>query len=322
MTPKKEPEPQPSRSEKIAVYRNQACQAVFSNPENAGLQKKKSVKSLIKKNHLSVAGFSTKRLSSILLSLQKDRVFESTSFAQAAFPELRSSEPAGAAHSAPASVPTQTQAIMEPTVRPKRELLESLERIYLTGDYSDMTIASATRNYPVHRAIVCPRSKFLAAKSRHIKEGFEGVITLHDNEPLVIDMMIQYLYLLDYKPAHDPSFQLAESKQNASAPDLLLHTKVYAIADNYAIAGLKALAVVKFKSSAGEAWNIKDFLDAAIEAYSSTVETDRDMRNAVVQMFARRKELLELDEVKNLVRKLDQLAYDLLLHFHNERRIL
>ncbi|KAI6259283.1 hypothetical protein MCOR31_010222 [Pyricularia oryzae] len=306
MTPKKEPEPQPSRSEKIAVYRNQACQAVFSNPENAGLQKKKSVKSLIKKNDLSVAGFSTKRLSSILLSLQKDRVFESTSFAQAAFPELRSSEPAGAAHSAPASVPTQTQAIMEPTVRPKRELLESLERIYLTGDYSDMTIASATRNYPVHRAI----------------EGFEGVITLHDNEPLVIDMMIQYLYLLDYKPAHDPSFQLAESKQNASAPDLLLHTKVYAIADNYAIAGLKALAVVKFKSSAGEAWNIKDFLDAAIEAYSSTVETDRDMRNAVVQMFARRKELLELDEVKNLVRKLDQLAYDLLLHFHNERRIL
>ncbi|KAI6289622.1 hypothetical protein MCOR27_000118 [Pyricularia oryzae] len=153
-------------------------------------------------------------------------------------------------------------------------------------------------------------------------EGFEGVITLHDNEPLVIDMMIQYLYLLDYKPAYDPSFQFAESKQNASAPDLLLHTKMYAIADNYAIAGLKALAVVKFKSSAGEAWNIKDFLDAAIEAYSSTVETDRDMRNAVVQMFARRKELLELDEVKNLVRKLDQLAYDLLLHFHNERRIL
>lgn len=135
-------------------------------------------------------------------------------------------------------------------------------------------------------------------------------------------MMIQYLYLLDYKPAYDPSFQLAESKQNANAPDFLLHTKVYVIADNYAIAGFKALAVVKFKSSAEKAWNIKNFLDAAIKAYNSIVKTDRDMRNAVVQMFARRKELLELDKVKNLVRKLDQFAYNLLLHFHNKRRIL
>ncbi|ELQ40979.1 BTB/POZ domain-containing protein [Pyricularia oryzae Y34] len=305
MMPRKEPEPQPSRSEKLAVYRNEACQAVFSSPENAEIRTKKAVKSLINENHLSVAGLSTKRLNAVLRSLQEDRVFESSIFAQAAFPELRPSELVEPAPvTAPASVPTQAQATMG--VRPKRELLESLERIYLTGDYSDITIASATRNYPVHRAI----------------EGFEGVITLHDNEPLVVDMMIQYLYLLDYKPAHDPGMQLAESKQNASAIDLLLHAKVYAIADNYAIDGLKALAVVKFKSSAGEAWNTKDFLDAAIEAYSSTIDTDRDMRNAVIQVFASRKELLELDEVKKLVRKLDQLAYDLLLYFHNEGRIL
>ncbi|KAI7914008.1 BTB/POZ domain-containing protein [Pyricularia oryzae] len=267
MMPRKEPEPQPSRSEKLAVYRNEACQAVFSSPENAEIRTKKAVKSLINENHLSVAGLSTKRLNAVLRSLQEDRVFESSIFAQAAFPELRPSELVEPAPvTAPASVPTQAQATMG--------------------------------------------------------EGFEGVITLHDNEPLVVDMMIQYLYLLDYKPAHDPGMQLAESKQNASAIDLLLHAKVYAIADNYAIDGLKALAVVKFKSSAGEAWNTKDFLDAAIEAYSSTIDTDRDMRNAVIQVFASRKELLELDEVKKLVRKLDQLAYDLLLYFHNEGRIL
>ncbi|TLD09636.1 hypothetical protein PspLS_11701, partial [Pyricularia sp. CBS 133598] len=246
----------------------------FQAQKNAGLRKKKSVESLIKKNHLSVAGISTKRLSFILRSLQEGRVFESTSFGQAAFLQLRSSEPAGAAPSAaPASVPTQIQAMI----------------IYLTGDSLDITIASATRNYPVHRAI----------------EDFESVITLHDNEPLVVDMMLQYFYLLDY-----------------NAPGLLLHAKVYAITDNYTIAGLKALAVVKFKSSVGEAWNTEDFLDAAIETYSSTIDTDRDMRNAVIETFARRKELLEPDEVKKLVRKLDQLAYDLLLHFHNEGRIL
>uniref|UniRef100_L7JRK6 BTB domain-containing protein n=1 Tax=Pyricularia oryzae (strain P131) TaxID=1143193 RepID=L7JRK6_PYRO1 len=233
----KEPEPQPSRSENIAVYRNEACQAVFSSPKNAGLRTKKPIKSLINENHLSVAGLSNERLNAILRSLQEDRIFQSPISIQAAFPELRPSEPVEPAPiTAPASVPTKAKATMEPTVRRKRELLKSLHRIYLTGDYLDTTIASATRNYPDHRAI----------------EGFEGVITLHDNEPLVVDMMLQYVYLLDYKPAHDHSLQLAESKQNASAPGLL-HTKAYAIADSYAIAGLKALAVVKFKSSAGEA---------------------------------------------------------------------
>lgn len=69
--------------------------------------------------------------------------------------------------------------------------------------------------------------------------------------------MIQYLYLPDYKQAHDPSLQLAGSAQNASAPNLPLQVKVYAIGDNYAIADLKALAVVRFKPSAGEAWNTR-----------------------------------------------------------------
>ncbi|KAK2005337.1 hypothetical protein LZ32DRAFT_546273, partial [Colletotrichum eremochloae] len=38
--------------------------------------------------------------------------------------------------------------------------------LYSTGDYSDLTISSGAKRYPVHRAIVCPRSEFLAAACR------------------------------------------------------------------------------------------------------------------------------------------------------------
>lgn len=57
---------------------------------------------------------------------------------------------------------------------------------------------------------------------------------------------------------------------------------MYAIANNYTIAGFKTLAVIKFKSFAKKAWNIKDFFDAVIKVYNFIVEINRDMRNAIV----------------------------------------
>ncbi|KAH8742437.1 hypothetical protein F5883DRAFT_442343, partial [Diaporthe sp. PMI_573] len=39
--------------------------------------------------------------------------------------------------------------------------------LYSTGLYSDLTISSTAKEYRVYRAIVCPRSDFLAAACRH-----------------------------------------------------------------------------------------------------------------------------------------------------------
>ena len=36
-------------------------------------------------------------------------------------------------------------------------------RLYDDGKYSDLTVKSSEKTYRVHKAIVCPRSKFFAA---------------------------------------------------------------------------------------------------------------------------------------------------------------
>ena len=50
---------------------------------------------------------------------------------------------------------------------------------------------------------------------------------------------------------------------------------VHALADKYNIRDLKAFALLKFKAATAEHGATHDFLDAAREAYLSTVEADR-----------------------------------------------
>jgi hypothetical protein len=42
------------------------------------------------------------------------------------------------------------------------------KRLYVGGEYSDLTIVSRTKNYQVHKAIVCPRSEYFASASRKV----------------------------------------------------------------------------------------------------------------------------------------------------------
>lgn len=133
----------------------------------------------------------------------------------------------------------------------------------------------------MHLAIVCLRSDVLAATCRHsfkvlilvhtceprsatAQETSDGVISLPYDEPSVVDMMIQYFYRLDYRHSpdiHHPS-QLSENEafdclhqpsnesqdENIRSSGLLLHAKVYTLAERYIAGGLKGLALKKFKT--------------------------------------------------------------------------
>ncbi|CCF35582.1 BTB/POZ domain-containing protein, partial [Colletotrichum higginsianum] len=131
--------------------------------------------------------------------------------------------------------------------------------------------------------------------------------------------MIQYFNRLDYQQSLDSSnhSQLSEQQDNCTdLSGLFLHAKVYAIAEKYAIGGLKDLAVTKFRTTAKTVWDAGDFLDAASEAYTSTIDTDRGLRDVILGVFAEHVALLDHDEAKSLVKRLGSLAFDLLVHFH------
>ncbi|CAI0645624.1 unnamed protein product [Colletotrichum noveboracense] len=212
---------------------------------------------------------------------------------------------------------------MASAIPPQGDLFKSLESLYKTGIYSDLRIFSLTKSYLVHRAIVCPRSGFLAAACRSpFKEAADGAISLPDDEPLVVDMMIQYFYLLDYQQSlySDSTSQPLELEHTNTThiSCLLLHAKVYAAAEKYAIGGLKDLAVAKFKTTAIQDWDPAAFLDAASEAYTSTIDTDRGLRDAVIEVFAAHKDLLYEDEAKVVVERLGPLGYDFLVYLHRK----
>lgn len=142
--------------------------------------------------------------------------------------------------------------------------------------------------------------------------------------------MIYYLYHLDYQP----SYPREQSKNNLerkhetdqaglseglqqiypTGNELIIHTKVYALAEKYLIDGLKALALRKFNEATIDHWASNDLLEAAQVVYQYTVETDRGMRDTVIQTFYGHPELLDKEEVQDIFRTLPLLAYDLMMH--------
>lgn len=95
---------------------------------------------------------------------------------------------------------------------------------------------------------------------------------------------------------------------------MTIHAKVYALAEKYDIQCLKNKALEKFRKEVDACWMSADFLRAAEEVYTSTMDHDRSMRDVVVETFTQHPNLLDREETQNMVRGLD-LCYDLMMQF-------
>lgn len=134
--------------------------------------------------------------------------------------------------------------------------------------------------------------------------------------------MMHYFYHLDYPP-QEGKLSSRDNPQNdrsteASVSNLTIHARVYGLAEKYQIRGLKTAALGKFKEEALVHWLTADFRRAVEEVYMSTVSHDRGMRYVVVDTIVKHRELLDLEGIQNLVRRLD-LCFDLVMRFKRER---
>jgi hypothetical protein len=98
-----------------------------------------------------------------------------------------------------------------------------------------------------------------------------------------------------------------------SATQLLIHTKVYELADKYDVAGLKDLVKVKFDRACYQFWSDPAFAAAAHYAFSTTPEHDKGLRDIVSKTISdHMSDMIVKPEIETLLTEFNGLAYGLL----------
>ncbi|KAJ5752054.1 hypothetical protein N7520_008971 [Penicillium odoratum] len=121
--------------------------------------------------------------------------------------------------------------------------------LHLKSEYSDMTIICGDKTFPAHKLVVCPRSKYF---HRACFGGFreaESPIHLDDQDPIIIEKMLEYLYKGDY------TCQIASASGSSVNSDSVsghgssyFHALMYAAADYLMIEDLKRKSMEYFSS--------------------------------------------------------------------------
>ncbi|KAH3919350.1 hypothetical protein HBI56_025590 [Parastagonospora nodorum] len=94
---------------------------------------------------------------------------------------------------------------------------------------------------------------------------------------------------------------------------LLIHAKMYEIADKYDVVGLKDLVLEKFKRACVSFWDHDIFSIAAHYAFSTTMENDKGLRDIVSGTISEHMELIQKAEIQTLMTEFNGLALGILL---------
>ncbi|KAL8890186.1 MAG: hypothetical protein Q9215_002616, partial [Flavoplaca cf. flavocitrina] len=217
----------------------------------------------------------------------------------------------------------------------QQELIARTASLFLTGEYSDLTITCGDRDFMVHRTFICPASKDLAARcDRTFKEGPHSVIHLKEDNPNAVECMLQYMYIGDYYDTDDNKLEAFVASSDRSTPissriptpetdqanvigcvkssnnasDALDQTAkapmpvnvsaltknvfVYQVAHKYDIPLLKSLAQTKFQLRAAGEWAPEDIISILPKVYAATSESDRGLRQIMLDVCLRSTEYL------------------------------
>ncbi|KAK4543500.1 hypothetical protein LTR36_005394 [Oleoguttula mirabilis] len=103
-------------------------------------------------------------------------------------------------------------------------------------------------------------------------EAETGCIELHDDDPILIDKMLYFLYHLDYDDTHE------------GMVTMLLNVRMFAIAEKYLIKDLEELAITKVAATAETQWETPAFATALSEAYTQMTDVRGQLRKALVDI--------------------------------------
>ena len=171
----------------------------------------------------------------------------------------------------------------------------------------------------------------------HPQKASAGVITLQDDEPEMVARMLLCLYTSDYPTTFQERMlpgcpnlkEFLESGFSAFDFDhfqyetnsLLVHSKMYAIAEKYDMPGVQAVCVAKFGEFSGQE-ELKNLVDVLPHLYSSTLSSPTALRQkAVVLVGNFYEDIMDKADLKNKFESTcvenGQLGWDLLWNAYN-----
>ncbi|KAF3011203.1 hypothetical protein E8E13_011610 [Curvularia kusanoi] len=235
----------------------------------------------------------------------------------------------------------------------RQQLLADIKSSRNDTLFSDLIITCGTNSYNVHRVVVASRSVvFRKALEFPGKESEQGIIDLSDNDPAIVDLLLQYIYEAEYDPilAAPPAGHSCSQYINGhvcgdygercicdhhtcgedcnyncedfvcsdcvelkgDSSQLLTHAKMFEMADKYVVSGLKQLCIEKYKQACLKFWDDSKFAESAYHAYSTTPTREKGLRNVVCKVISQHMSLLKKPEVEDLMNEFNGLAFGLL----------
>ena len=182
----------------------------------------------------------------------------------------------------------------------KNSIIARNNILWESAEYSDLTIRCGSREFKVHRAIVCPGSHYFStACNGQFKEGRTRIIELKEDDPPTVHRILRYFYNLDYDDTGDAAsiapYMLEETSVNdaeviedLTETEKALHTQllnniiVYAIANKYDIPQLKLLAREKVEMLLSKHTMSPDLPLIIDVIFKTTPSSDKDLRSVAI----------------------------------------
>ncbi|KAK5170565.1 uncharacterized protein LTR77_005153 [Saxophila tyrrhenica] len=221
------------------------------------------------------------------------------------------------------------------------EMSCALQKMLLTGAYSDLTIHCGEKSWAVHKVLLCSRSDYFKAACRPdaFKEGHDACINLvattdegHEDDlsadnPEAVELMIDLIYRHNYTAPHI-HISVASANgggghsNNRAVPwltpsgdcNVVMHAKMYALGSKYGIKSLQDVAKIKFSEAACYAWNDRRFVDAIQVVYTTTPDEDKGLRDITTRTIHEHcAQLVRKPRVAVCMHSINGLAFDLLV---------
>ncbi len=172
-----------------------------------------------------------------------------------------------------------------------------------------MTIICGGQSLAYHSAIVCPRSSFFeAALWGNFEEGKSKTINLENEKFPMVRRMMRYCYLFDY-----------DDQDETAMSDVEVNARMYAMADQFGVPGLKTAAAAKFarcctwRQSVEVPVGLDILLDCVETVFTSTPDTDHTLRksraSALVCLLQKHQDLVETSQFKDKCLLFPDFAY-------------